>query len=343
MTRLVQEDNSEQSHSPEISLKHRTFFRWTFTLLILTAVFIAAMHFSEEEDFAKILEEANPVWILAGLLLQLGTYYSQAYIWKLGLELTGNHFKINQLASLSVAQLFINQVVPSASLSGAIFISKALSQRNVPKQDVSVIIGLSLITYFEAYALAAGVAVIQFGVLGHLGMRTVLYIEMLIFIAGLGLLILMFKINLRPLKIFLKNTTLQRFSTVKKILKLVEETNLKRLRLVLILKGTGLQLLVFVFDFLTLWTMIKAIGSNVNLGTVFTSYMAAYLARTIGVLPGGVGFFEAASILSLHKAGMTVAGSLSATLLYRGLSYWLPMLPGLFLVRRELLKNKNAN
>jgi uncharacterized membrane protein YbhN (UPF0104 family) len=33
--------------------------------------------------------------------------------------------------------------------------------------------------------------------------------------------------------------------------------------------------------------------------------------------------------------GVPIAAALAATLLYRGFSYWLPMLPGILFARRE--------
>jgi Mg2+-importing ATPase len=63
--------------------------------------------------------------------------------------------------------------------------------------------------------------------------------------------------------------------------------------------------------------------------------MLASVLRSIGIVPGGLGAFEAALVVTLHWAGVDVAVALSATLLFRGLTFWLPMLPGLWLARRE--------
>jgi hypothetical protein len=48
----------------------------------------------------------------------------------------------------------------------------------------------------------------------------------------------------------------------------------------------------------------------------------------LGVLPGGLGSFEAASVITIHAIDVPTAVALSATLIFRGLSFWLPMLPG---------------
>ena len=62
--------------------------------------------------------------------------------------------------------------------------------------------------------------------------------------------------------------------------------------------------------------------------------MIASLLRTFGFVPGGLGTFEAASVSALALTGMPVPVGLSATLMFRGLSFWLPMVPGLAFSRR---------
>jgi uncharacterized membrane protein YbhN (UPF0104 family) len=41
----------------------------------------------------------------------------------------------------------------------------------------------------------------------------------------------------------------------------------------------------------------------------------------------------------LHLTGVSVEAALAATLLLRGFTFWLPMLPGMWLVRRELVSD----
>jgi hypothetical protein len=46
--------------------------------------------------------------------------------------------------------------------------------------------------------------------------------------------------------------------------------------------------------------------------------------------------FEAASVAMLTTLGVGTEAALTATLLLRGFTFWLPMLPGFWLVRKEL-------
>jgi uncharacterized membrane protein YbhN (UPF0104 family) len=51
-------------------------------------------------------------------------------------------------------------------------------------------------------------------------------------------------------------------------------------------------------------------------------------------MPGGLGTFEAGSVAVLTLSGTDAASALGATLLLRGFTFWLPMVPGLLWMRR---------
>jgi Mg2+-importing ATPase len=82
-----------------------------------------------------------------------------------------------------------------------------------------------------------------------------------------------------------------------------------------------------------MWVLIRSLGSRGHIVGVFASFMISTLLRTLSITPGGLGAFEAASTFSLKLAGVPLPVALSATLLFRGLSFWLPMLPGLLFAR----------
>jgi hypothetical protein len=52
-----------------------------------------------------------------------------------------------------------------------------------------------------------------------------------------------------------------------------------------------------------------------------------------------LGTFEGAAVTMLHVLGVDVEAALAATLLLRGLTFWLPMIPGLWLARREIARS----
>jgi len=83
-----------------------------------------------------------------------------------------------------------------------------------------------------------------------------------------------------------------------------------------------------------MWVLILALGNHAPIKGVYASFMISSLLRTMGIVPGGLGTFEATSVLTLRMVGVAIPVALSATMLFRGLTFWLPMLPGLWLSKK---------
>ena len=62
----------------------------------------------------------------------------------------------------------------------------------------------------------------------------------------------------------------------------------------------------------------------------------ASIAAILGPIPLGLGTFEAACVGMLSLLGIAIESALAAMLLLRRLTFWLPMVPGLWLARREI-------
>jgi Mg2+-importing ATPase len=94
------------------------------------------------------------------------------------------------------------------------------------------------------------------------------------------------------------------------------------------------QVAIIGLDTTTMAAVVRALGTSLPIVAVFISFMISSLFRTLGVLPGGLGTFEASSAMTLRMEGASTALAISATMLFRTLSYWLPMLPGAWFARR---------
>ena len=83
-------------------------------------------------------------------------------------------------------------------------------------------------------------------------------------------------------------------------------------------------------------------GSPVDLSAAFASFVIASVVATLAWIPGGLGTFEGTCVAMLHLHGVPIEAALAATLLLRGFTFWLPMLPGFALARRELAELEAA-
>ena len=79
------------------------------------------------------------------------------------------------------------------------------------------------------------------------------------------------------------------------------------------------------FDYLALLCALRAVGATPRPSLVMLAYASAELLAQVPFTPGGLGFVEAGLVGTLTLAGVTGSAALAATLLYRLVSYWLPI------------------
>jgi uncharacterized membrane protein YbhN (UPF0104 family) len=79
------------------------------------------------------------------------------------------------------------------------------------------------------------------------------------------------------------------------------------------------------FDYLALLCALRAVGASPRPSLVMLAYASAELLAQIPLTPGGLGFVEAGLVGTLTVAGVPGPAALAATLLYRLVSYWLPL------------------
>ena len=79
------------------------------------------------------------------------------------------------------------------------------------------------------------------------------------------------------------------------------------------------------FDYIALLCALRAIGAEPRPSLVLLAYTAAALLALIPFTPGGLGFVEAGLVGMLSLAGVKPGDALVATLVYRLVTFWLPI------------------
>jgi uncharacterized protein (TIRG00374 family) len=79
------------------------------------------------------------------------------------------------------------------------------------------------------------------------------------------------------------------------------------------------------FDYFALLCALRAVGAKPQPSLVLLAYTAAVVLALIPLTPGGLGFVEAGLVGTLKLAGVAASSALAATLLYRIVSFWLPL------------------
>ncbi|WP_231861542.1 MULTISPECIES: YbhN family protein [Frankia] len=94
---------------------------------------------------------------------------------------------------------------------------------------------------------------------------------------------------------------------------------------VLLLSQAGTRL----FQILALACTVWAFGASISVMSVATVYLVGSMVAGAAPTAGGVGALEPALAFGLAAAGGDAATMLAAVLVYRVISFWLPVLPGI--------------
>jgi len=96
-------------------------------------------------------------------------------------------------------------------------------------------------------------------------------------------------------------------------------------RLTLLFGGSALVTLAYVAG---LVASVQAFGGGASIAQIGAVYMATSVVAAVTPTPGGVGGFEAAAITGLTGIGISSGAAVSAVVIYRLATYWLPVPPG---------------
>ncbi len=312
---------------PRLHGRRAAFWKWAFALALLGGVFYAAGRFIQRGDLLRLMRRARPQWLAAAVALQAATYLAQGEVWRAVARAGGRRLRVTRAYDLSLAKLFVDQAVPSAGFSGTAFAARALRRGGLARPAAAACVAINQSTYFAAYAIALAA-----GALAAARRTRLLALAAAVFLAiAAGVALLFRRSSRRPPRGLLAKTRV-----VRRVFEALAGADPRLLRsLPLFLKCAGLQLIVIALDAASMWILLRALGTRARPEAVFASFMLANAARSVSFVPGGLGPFEASSVWALERLAKTgLAAALSATLLFRLLSFWLPMLPGFFSSRR---------
>jgi Mg2+-importing ATPase len=300
---------------------------WLVGAAAVAAVVLVASHAAQERAFVELLEKARPAWLLWAFALQAATYVAQAEIWRIVLHRAGASVPFPFACRLSLTKLFVDQAIPSMGVSGAVVVARALEQRGVPRPIVMSSVAVDTASFYIAYVIDLAIALALMTAEGHAS-PLIVTVAALFFAYGSALTAAVWSLSGRASG--RSAATLLKVPGVRRIVGMLQQASPRLAHdPILLMRATFLQMVIAALDAATVWVLILSLGATASPAAVFASFMIASVLRSIGLLPGGLGTFEAASVGALTLAGVPVAVGLSATLLFRGLSFWLPMLPGL--------------
>jgi uncharacterized protein (TIRG00374 family) len=93
-------------------------------------------------------------------------------------------------------------------------------------------------------------------------------------------------------------------------------------------EGLGGILLLNLAYIGVLYASVEAFGGDMNIAVVAVVYLAGATIGQAAPTPGGLGAVEAALVAGLTAGGLDAGIAVSAVLLYRLVTFWIPTIPG---------------
>jgi uncharacterized protein (TIRG00374 family) len=311
---------------------------WLFGSAILIGVIVIGVHFSETKDLVRVVQTSRPRWIIVATILQVLTYLAQGEVFRAPTRVSGHRIGAGLVYKLSLVKLFMDQALPSAGISSTVFVAKSLRRHGTPRGEVAASMVLNLTSYHIAYIICLLAALEITTAAGHSNWL-VIVISVLFLLFAVGLVSVVIAISAGKFK--KQAVWLERVPVVRDAMHFLSDADATLTHNLRLLTETSLwQIVIFLLDAATMWVLILGLGEHASIPGVYASFMISSLLRTMGIVPGGLGTFEATSVLTLRMIGVAIPVGLSATLLFRGLTFWLPMLPGLWLSKNIALDRR---
>jgi len=327
-----------------------TVRRVIFAVLLLLGIIFFFAQIEEIQAIVQTTQKGDWRFLLLALVVQVIWFINVAASYRIILLATGIKEKIERLLLLASASNFANVVAPTAGVSGmAIFIHEARRQgHSVGRVTAAGVI--YLLTDYAGFLCILSLGIIVLLRRHNLNTAEIIASAILVLVAlAITALMLLGMRSAQTLGIVLAwsarqiNRLLWNFfhrpylSEARAHLFATEiEEGLRELRdnpqnlfpaLVLALTNKTLLISILLLVFLS----FKA---PISIGTLVAGFSVAYLFLIVSPTPSGIGVVEGVLTLVLRSMYIPLGTAVLISLTYRGITFWLPLLFGLFAFRR---------
>ena len=290
----------------------RIRFRTLLTMVAgAAAVYLLAGELARA-SLGSTLREANWQWGIVALALSASTY--------VGATIALSGFVADRLSFfrtllVQVAGSFVTLVTPAA-VGGAALNIRYLQRRKIPAAVAAASVGVAQVVAFVLHIL---LIVVFAAVAGSSAKEHIQPPEWAWFVlAGLvvlALAVLAVPAGRRALRARVSPTLGQ---VLPRLLDVAQQP-------VKLARGIGGALLLSLSYILCLAACVAAFGRSVPIASIAVVYLTGSAIGSILPTPGGLGGVEAALTAGLTAAGLQGAVAVSAVLLFRLLTFWLPV------------------
>lgn len=324
---------SERLREAPAPAKRAILRRLIFLAVMLVSLYVVWPSLVKVFASSPELLSLNPIWFAVMLMAEVASFACAWSLQRIALR-TGKWFGV---ATAQIVGNAFSRIVPGGPAAGGALQYRLLVRSGLDATQVGTgLTSASLISYATLFALPLlSIPAIVFIAPAPRGLTQGAWVGAVLFVVTVaaGAVVLTTERPLefigRAIQWVLNHTRRHRPAVNDLPVTLVNERNAIREQLgsrwwLAVITSTGNWL----FDYLALLAALAAVGSRPRPSLVLLAFVGAAVLGMIPLTPGGLGFVEAGLTALLALAGVPGPEAVLATLAYRLVAYWLPLMVG---------------
>jgi uncharacterized protein (TIRG00374 family) len=288
-----------------------------------------AGHEGELTEAADALRHLHWEWVLAGVIVEAGSYLSLVQVQRVLLRAGRVDLALGPMTGITLAANAIANSLPAGTAIATVFSFRQFRRRGADQ----AVAGWSVLATFVAgavtLAIVAGVGAVIAGAEGAsldlvgpiVGALAIALVMGAIFVQGRALA----WIVATAVRLSRRLTSWPRDKLAARIARIVVRLTVVQLSPAKVASALTCAMGNWVLDCSCLAVSFLAVGAAVPWKGLLLAYGAGQLAANLPITPGGLGVVEGSLTIALVAFGGSAASTVAAVLLYRIISFWLTL------------------
>lgn len=328
----------------------KLFKRLLFPILLIIGLVVFASRLTDLEQLIILVKQGVWYYIAIALLLSFAIVYFQAELVRSLYAYLSIDEPLIHAISIIVATNFANFILPSIGFSGITLFVNDARTRNISTSKSLTVSLLYYLYYFLTFTLILIFGLTYLLLTGRLSVYQTLTSIIFFIILGcfttflwntahsakrsMTLLTLLVSFANTPYR-WLKNRNLIGSTKINELAQgMFENLVFLRNKSAALALPITYSIAIHISSMLLVGYLFAAFGYQVQLITIIIGFSMAILFSLVSITPGGVGFVEGIMVLTFKSLGVPIEIALVVTVIYRGLTFWLPFIFGIIALRK---------
>ncbi len=324
--------------------------RWILWLLIIAFVWLVITRFTEIQKLLDILARGRWQWVLAAALLQALFFVVYAALYQAAFHTVEVKSRVGELIPVLLGSWFVNVVAPSGGASTAALFADDAARRGQSPVRAAAGAVLVLLADFSSF-----VVILAIGFLYLFGQHTLQFYHIIgsaILLLFIGVLTGLLTLGVwQPLRLrsflgrvqhlvnrvaawfrrppWLAADWAEQIANEAIEASLAVATYPQR-----VVRTVAIALAAHLVSLASLYALFHAFQQPIRFGPLVAGYAVGELFLIVSPTPMGIGVVEGVMVLVYNSLGVPTETAAVVTLAFRGMSLWLPLFVGFFLLRR---------